>query len=174
MPDKAMDVYLNDHLAGAMLGIELAQQLRSRNAGTPLGDAMVALTPQIEMDRQTLIGLMQRIGSPRNPFKQAGAWLTGKSSRVKFWGLTSGEPELGNFMALESLALGVQGKLSLWRVLQHVADQDPAFASVNLPELIDRAQDQYDKLEHERLAAGGRALNQDRSDGMRGTQDRVP
>jgi hypothetical protein len=158
MAGKAMDVYLNDHLAGATLGIELAKLIRSRSQGTSLSELMAGLAPQIEQDRQTLIGLMQRIDSPRNPGKQAGVWLTGKASRVKFWGLTSGEPELGTFMALESLALGVQGKLSLWKALEQVADRHPALASVNLTELINRAQSQYDALEQARLGAGETAL----------------
>lgn len=158
MADKAIDVYLNDHLAGAMLGSNLAEQIRSHNKGTPLGELMGSLAPQIEADRQTLIGLMQRIGTSKNPVKQAGAWITEKASRMKFWGLTSGEPELGTFMAVESLALGVLGKLSLWRALAEVADQHPAIASIDLDDLIARAQHQHDLLERERLAAGGRAL----------------
>ena len=158
MAKKAMDVYLNDHLAGAMLGSDLAEQIETRAAGTPLGEVMGSLSAQIEEDRQTLIGLMQRIDSSRNPLKQAGAWVTEKASRVKFAGLTSGEPELGLFMALESLALGVQGKLSLWKALEQVADHHPAIASVNLSDLTQRAQHQYDTLERERLAAGRRAL----------------
>jgi hypothetical protein len=40
MADKAMVVYLNDHLAGVMLGSDLAEQIRSRNRGTPLGELM--------------------------------------------------------------------------------------------------------------------------------------
>ena len=158
MANKPMDVYLNDHLAGAMLGSNLADQIRSRNRGTPLGDLMGSLAPQIEEDRQALIGLMRRMGTSKNPVKQSGAWITEKASRVKFWGLTSGEPELGTFMAVESLALGVLGKLSLWRALAQVADQYPAIASVDLDELIDRARAQYDLLEHERLAASRQAL----------------
>ena len=158
MADKAMDIYLNDHLAGAMVGSNLAQQIRSRNRGTPLGELMGLLAPQIEEDRRTLIGLMQRIGTSKNPVKQAGGWITEKATRLKFWGPTSGAPELGTFLAVESLALGVLGKLSLWKALAQVADQHPAIASVNLDELIDRAQNQYDLLEGERLAAGRRAL----------------
>jgi hypothetical protein len=158
MADKAMDVYLNDHLAGAMLGSDLAHQIRDHNESTPIGELMRSLAPQIEEDRQTLIGLMTRIGTSKNPVKQAGAWVTEKTSRVKFWGLTSGEPELGTFMAVESLALGVQGKLSLWKALEQVVGQHPALASLNLKELIDRAQTQYDLLEQERLTAGARAL----------------
>jgi hypothetical protein len=158
MANKPMDVYLNDHLAGAMLGSNLADQIRSHNRGTPLGELMGSLAPQIEEDRQALIGLMQRMGTSKNAVKQSGAWITERVSRVKFWGLTSGEPELGTFMAVESLALGVLGKLSLWRALAQVADQHPAIASVDLDALIFRARTQYDLLESERLAAGRRAL----------------
>lgn len=160
MAHKAMDVYLNDHLAGAMLGSDLAEQIRSRNAGTPLGELMETLAPQIEEDRQALIALMEGMGTSKNAVKQAGAWVTEKATRVKFAGLTSGEAELGTFMALESLALGVRGKLSLWRALAQVSGQHPAIASVNLDELIDRARIQYKLLERERLAAGTRALSQ--------------
>ena len=63
MADKAMDVYLNDHLAGAMLGRDLADQIRSHNEGTSLGELMGQLAPQIEEDRQTLITLMANMNS---------------------------------------------------------------------------------------------------------------
>jgi hypothetical protein len=158
MADKAMDVYLNDHLAGAMLGSDLAEQIRSQNQRPPLGELMGVLAPQIEQDRQTLIALMECLDSSKNPVKQAGAWVTEKATRVKFAGVSSGEPELGRFMALESLALGVLGKLKLWKTLQQVVDRYPEIAAVNLDELIDRARSQHDLLERERLAAGARAL----------------
>ena len=158
MADKAMDVYLNDHLAGAMLGSDLAEQIRSQNQSTSLGEVMGLLAPQIEEDRQTLIALMKSMDSSQNPVKQAGAWVTEKASRLKFMGMSSGDPELGTFMALETLALGVQGKLGLWEALKQVTDQHPAITSVNLDKLIDRAEAQYDMLERERLTAGVRAL----------------
>jgi hypothetical protein len=158
MADKAMDVYLNDHLAGAMLGSDLAKQIRDQHENTPLGDRMGLIASQIEEDRQTLIALMRQMDTSRNPVKQAAGWVTEKASHVKFRGMTSGEPDLGTFMAVESLALGVLGKLSLWRALAQIADQHPAIASVDLDGLIDRARTQYDLLEHERLAASRRAL----------------
>ena len=110
MADKPMDVYLNDHLAGAMLGSDLAEQIQKENEGTPLGDLMATLAAQIEEDRETLIDLMERMGTSKNPVKQATTWLAEKASRPKFSGMTSGEPEVGTFMALESLTLGVEGK----------------------------------------------------------------
>ncbi|MGI9183389.1 MAG: hypothetical protein ACR2GZ_00270 [Solirubrobacteraceae bacterium] len=159
MADKAVDVYLNDHLAGAMLGSDLAEQLRSRNAGTRLGELMESLAPQIEEDRETLIALMEKLGTSKNPLKQAATWMAEKASRPKFSGLTSGERELGTFMAVESLALGVLGKEALWTALKAVADQRPPLASMNLDALIDRAQAQHRALERERLAMAKVALD---------------
>ena len=158
MADKPMDVYLNDHLAGAMLGSDLAEQLQKENEGTPLGDLMARLAAQIEEDRETLIDLMERMGTSKNPVKQATTWLAEKASRPKFSGMTSGEPEVGTFMALESLTLGVEGKASLWKALKAVADRYEPLQSTNLDELSARAQTQHDALEGERIAAAKRAL----------------
>jgi len=158
MADKAIDVYLNDHLAGAMLGSDLAEQIRAQNHGSAVGELMESLAPQIEQDRQTLIDLMQQLGSSKNPVKQATAWIAEKASRAKFSGMTSGEDELGTFMALETLTLGVRGKACMWKALKQVADQHAPIASMNLDDLIDRAHTQEDALERERLTAGTRAL----------------
>jgi hypothetical protein len=52
MADRAIDVYLNDHLAGAMLGSDLATQIRERHEGSPLGDLMSSIAAEIEEDRR--------------------------------------------------------------------------------------------------------------------------
>ncbi len=158
MADKAMDVYLNDHLAGAMLGSALAEQLRKKNEGTPLGDVMSSVAPQIEEDRKTLMNLMDRLGTSKNPVKQATTWLGEKAARPKFSGLTSGGPKVGTFMALENLSLGVEGKVSLWKALKEVPDQHGPLESMNLDDLIERAEAQRNALERERIAAGRRVL----------------
>jgi hypothetical protein len=158
MADRAIDVYLNDHLAGAMLGSDLAGQIRNRHEGTPLGDLMRSIAAQIDEDRQTLLDLMDRMDVPRNPVKQATSWMAERVSRVKFSGLVSGEPDYGAFMALESLTLGVAGKVCLWKALKVVAGQYPQVASMDLDGLIARADAQHTALEAERLAAGRHAL----------------
>lgn len=119
---------------------------------------MGLIAVQIEEDRRTLVDLMERMGTSRNPVKQATGWVAEKASRVKFSGVLSGEPEHGAFMALESLTLGVEGKASLWKALKEVAGAYPPLASTNLNELINRAEAQHGTLERERLAAGRRAL----------------
>jgi hypothetical protein len=159
MADRAMEVYLNDHLAGAMLGSDLARQIRDRNEGTPLGDLMRPIAAQIEEDRQTLLDLMDRLDVSRNPVKQATGWVAEKASRVKFSGLASGMPDHGTFMALESITLGVTGKLSLWTALKEVEGEYPPLASFDLDRLIERAEAQRDTLEQQRRAAARRALS---------------
>jgi hypothetical protein len=158
MADGSLDTYLNDHLGGAMLGSDLAEQIGERSEGTPLGDLMAEIAPQIEEDRQTLIDLMEQLGASRNPVKQASAWVAEKASRVKFSGASSGAPDFGLFMSVETLTLGVEGKLSLWKALKRVAAEHPPLADANLDELIARAQSQHDRLEEQRLELGRQVL----------------
>ncbi len=125
---------------------------------------MSSLAPQIEQDRQTLIDLMERLGTSKNPVKQATTWLAEKASRAKFSGLTSGEPELGTFMALETLTLGVAGKVSLWKALKEVEGRYEVLRATNLDELLQSARTQHDALERERIAASARALTGETAD----------
>ena len=132
MADKPIDVYLNDHLGGAMLGSDLAEQIRDQSEGTPLGEVMTGLALEIEEDREALLELMDKLGTERNPVKQVSGWLAEKASRVKFSGIGSGEPDHGLFMAIETLRLGVAGKKCLWLALEQVRDSHEALAAVDL------------------------------------------
>jgi hypothetical protein len=158
MADKPLDVYLNDHLAGAMFGSDLAQQLAERTDGTPFGEAMRTLAADIESDRETLKELMERLGTSRNPVKQAATYVAEKMSRVKLSGLSAGEDELGLLLALETLSLGVEGKASMWTVLREVGSRYPALAGADFDALLGRARRQREVLEQERLEAARRAF----------------
>ena len=158
MAEKAMDVYLNDHLGGAMLGSDLAAQIRDQSEGTPLGQVMTRIAAEIEADRETLLELMHRLDTPRNPVKQVTGWMAEKASRIKFSGATSGERDHGLFMALESLRLGVAGKKGLWLVLQQVRDDSRAAAGIDLARPDRTGFKPGQTLEAERMAAGVRAL----------------
>ena len=161
MADSAIDTYLNDHLAGAMFGRDLADQIRDRADGTPLGEAMRSLAQAIDEDRQSLIDLMGRLGTSKNPVKQATTWLAEKASRAKFGGLAGGETELGLFMSLEALSIGVEGKRCLWSALREVVAEHPELDPAELDRLAERAQSQRQVLERERIDAARRALQGD-------------
>jgi hypothetical protein len=53
-------------------------------------------------------------------------------------------------VTVENLRLGGRGKLSLGPALQHVADEHPAVASLDLIELRHRVRAQIDVLEQKR------------------------
>ena len=152
--DKPLDVYLNDHLAGARFGSDLARRL----AGRMDAAAMNAVAEEIEQDRQTLQQLMDRLGSSRNPVKEAATWVAEKVSHVKLSGLTAGHREFGLFMALEALSLGIEGKHSLWVALADVADHYPELRGFDLVALRERAAAQRRVVEAERAAAAPRAF----------------
>jgi hypothetical protein len=158
MSEAGMDTYLNDHLAGAASGSELAEWIRDRADGTKLGEIMGSIAEQTEQDRQSLTDLMERMGVTRSPVKQAAGWIAEKVGQVKFSGVASGDDVHGTFMALESLTLGVAGKACLWKALKEVEDEYPPLAATDLDSLIARAESQRSTLERERLAASRRAL----------------
>ncbi len=158
MPDKAMQVYLNDHLAGATFGSNLARQIEGLSDDPDRTARISDLAAQIEEDLESLTALMERMGVSKNPVKQVTTWLGEKASRVKLTGLSSGEGDLGLFMALETLSLGVEGKAVLWRALRQVEDRYPELDAGELDILIARAAGQREVLEAERLAVAGRAF----------------
>jgi hypothetical protein len=156
--DKPLAVYLNDHLAGATFGADLARQLADRTAHAPFGPAMRTLADEIEADRETLRELMERLDVSPSAAKQATTWLGEKLSRIKLTGRSAGHEELGLFLALETLSLGVEGKASLWSALRLVADRYPPLSDVDLATLEDRARRQRSVLESERAASAERAF----------------
>jgi hypothetical protein len=161
MTTNALEGYLNDHLGGAMLGSDLAEQIRDQNEDNALGEVMKRLATEIEEDRETLLELMDALDVSRNPVKQVMGWVAEKASRIKFSGATSGEPAFGTFMALETLRLGVAGKRSMWIALREVSGGYPELRNLDLDGLIERASSQETELERLRLATGAEALGRD-------------
>ena len=58
-------IYLNDHLAGSTVGVELARRARGSNDGTELGEFLATLAAEIEEDRDTLGEVMGSVGAGR-------------------------------------------------------------------------------------------------------------
>lgn len=158
VPTDALDIYLNDHLAGSTLGSDHAHQLEKLAAGTPLGDVMTRVAAEIDEDRDELVALMQRLGVAQSTVKKAGAWVMEKAGRPKFSGATSRDEQLGIFLALETLSLGVAGKLALWEALARIKPTHSELAATDLDRLIIRAREQRATLEEERLRAAEAAF----------------
>jgi hypothetical protein len=158
MNRKLLGIYLNDHLAGSVVGVELARRSASENEGTELGSFLATLVKEIEADRDALMGVMDDFGIAKDPIKRAGAWVVEKAGRLKPNGQLRGYSPLSPLVELEGLALGITGKLALWKSLRMVADQEPLLNAASLERLADRAKEQQVQVEERRLEAARNAF----------------
>ena len=117
-----LGTYLNDHLAGSMVGVELARRARGSNEGTPLGRYLAELAGEIEEDRDSLKAVMARLDVSQDRLKVGAGWLGEKAGRLKPNNRLFGYSPLSRVIELEGLSLGVEGKRGLWRVLSNLQD----------------------------------------------------
>jgi hypothetical protein len=158
-PSRRLDVYLNDHLAGAMGGIELCRRALRENSGSDLGAFLEGFLAEVVEDRRALEEVAARLGSDRSPFKPAAVWALEKAGRLKLNGQLRGYSPLSRLIELEGLQSGVSAKRSLWQALQAAFRDDPRLRGVDLDALIERADRQLTGIETQRLAAAGDALS---------------
>ena len=149
---------MNDHLAGSAAAVELVERIRDNNEGTDLARAMESLLADIEADQATLAAIMERLGvDPSSPQQAAGKVLE-TLSRFRLNERVTGSAEVSMLMELETLSLGIEGKLALWRSLSEVTGALAALAEFDLPTLAARAVSQRAVVEPFRLQAAGAAL----------------
>lgn len=153
-----LDIYLNDHLAGATAGTELAHRMaRSHGAGENSG-TIRRLAAEVAQDRATLLDIMADLGVKVRRYKIGAAWIGEKAGRLKFNGRLLTRSPLSNLEELELLRLGVEGKAAGWRTLRTLADTDTRLDPARLDELLSRARRQADLLEDLRVAAAGQII----------------
>jgi hypothetical protein len=157
--NELLGVYLNDHLAGSAVGIELAEKLRDNNQGTELGNLMAALHRDITQDRAALEELMAHLEVERHPVKEAAGWVLEKLSRLRLNPALTGSAELTRLLETEALSLGIEGKLAMWLALKEAAATEPRLVGTDLDRLIERARGQRRSLEPHRLAAAVRSFS---------------
>jgi len=154
---QLLGIYLNDHLAGAMGGIELARRALRNNRGTPLAADLERLVREIEEDRVTLEGLMERLRIPRSSVKAPVAWALEKVGRLKLNGRLFEYSPLSRVIELELLSSGVETKRALWTALKRLADEGIDLG-LDLEDLIARARRQRRVIDRRRLEAAAAAF----------------
>jgi hypothetical protein len=162
-PMRQLDIYLNDHLAGAMVGVELSRRAANSNRGTPSGEFLERLQQDIAEDRRTLLAVVRALGVDVSPAKPSLAWIAEKVGRLKLNGRLRGYSPLSRLVELEGLEAGVAAKRSLWQALARAFPQDARLAGFDLDALIARAEQQLEGIHEQRLMAAPEALAADRS-----------
>jgi hypothetical protein len=154
---RYLAIYLNDHLAGATGGLELARRLRASNSGDPeMGEPLARICAEIEADRETLVRLTERLGVRRDPLKPAFARLAERLGRLKPNGHLRTYSPLSRVLELEILASGIGGKLQLWNALEQTFGD--SLDGFDFHALAERADRQGQKVEDLHMAAAKRAF----------------
>ncbi len=159
MADKLLRIYLQDHLAGATGGLELARRARGATQGTTYGDALAKLAEEIEDDRRALESIMEDFGFGADRAKNAVFWAAEKAGRLKLNGQLTGSSPLSRLIEIEGLLTGINGKLSLWSALLEIAPSEPRLDAGRLTGLLERGRAQLATVEELRDRAARDALS---------------
>jgi hypothetical protein len=152
--DEALRIYLNDHLAGSVLGAQTARHLLDHNEKGALGEFLRDFLIALSEERAILTEVMALVGAPVNPFKVGGAWLAEKLQHLKINARFVRYTEASRFAELEALCLGVRGKALMWRMLAELGVVDPRLIDFDFVALHGRARAQERVLRQFRLLAG--------------------
>lgn len=154
---RFLAIYLNDHLAGATLGVELARRLRSSNQGDPeMGQPLAQVCGEIEADREALERLIDRLEIGRDQVKPLLAKAAERLGRLKLNGQLLGYSPLSRLLELEVLSGFVGAKMQLWNALEQSFGE--TLEGFDFGDLAARADSQGQRLEDLHLAAAQRAL----------------
>jgi hypothetical protein len=158
-----LGIYLNDHLAGATAGTELARRVAASAQAQREGDGDVlgGVADEIAQDRATLLDFMAKLRVPVRSYKVYAAWIGEKAGRLKFNGYLLTRSPLSRLEELEIMRLGVEGKAAGWRTLRSLAETDHRLEAALLDELIARARRQSEVLEDLRIRTADQLISQE-------------
>jgi hypothetical protein len=149
--NERLAIYLNDHLAGSVIALEMLEDLAD--------DPEIAdLRREILADREVLERILSRTGAEISQPRQAAAWLTEKLGDVKLYLDDPEQGALRRLEMLETIAMGIFGKESLWAGLQGAMSGNPLLQTEDFTALRLRAQQQRERIEPMRLAAAKAAF----------------
>jgi hypothetical protein len=153
---KLFGIYLNDHLAGSVVGSRLVRRIVKHNEGNHYGSEAARLAEEIEQDKETLESLMDRLGVRKKKTRLAIATVGETLGRLKPNGRLIGYSPLSRVVELEGLTIGIAGKLELWQSLKATGEQ---VDGIDADQLIQRAESQRDRAADLRLRAAREAFS---------------
>jgi len=155
---KHLSRYLNDHLAGSTTLINLLQHLEGTRRGKDMHWFLVTLRGDVLADRVSLEGVMERAQVKKHRHRRATAWLIEKLTRLKLRVDDKGDGALQFLEGLELVEIGIEGKRELWRALAATSERMPFLKGIEFGNLIQRADEQHDRVEALRVETAKAAL----------------
>lgn len=146
-----LSIYLNDHLAGSVAGLEILERLTELLAGSPFVSEIDSVRAEVAEDKEVLETIIERLNFKESTIRKASGWLAEKAAQLKMLVDDPGSGPFRTFESLEAISLGIEGKRSLWIALATVAGDNGPIRVSELEDLITRAEDQRRRVESVRL-----------------------
>lgn len=158
MSVNRLEIYLNDHLAGAAGGVALARRVAGSHDGDASEGDLQRLAREIAEDRDVLVGIVKRLGLRRTFYKEPLALAAERLGRFKPNGSIVSRSPMSDVVEFEALTLGITGKRSGWLSLRQIVDHTPELDAAELDTLIARADEQLELVERLRRDAAQHAF----------------
>lgn len=149
-------IYLNDHLAGSVAGLNRMRRTARTLARTPVGGELDAVADEIEGEQSELRAIIGGLGMPESRPKQVATWAGEKVARLKGNGRFGRHSPMTPLLEVEMLRSAVMGKRGLWQTLSDLAPSiglDPSRPATLLVQ-TERQLESLDRVhEHVRVRA---------------------
>ncbi|MFD1506028.1 NAD-dependent epimerase/dehydratase family protein [Georgenia yuyongxinii] len=119
---RLLGLYLADHLAGATGGSNRIERMAKAYADTSMGPELASLAAEIVEAREALRSVIEALGLPQRPLRQAATWVGERVGRLKLNGRVVTRSPLTPVLELEIMRSAVNGQLGLWQTLTDLAD----------------------------------------------------
>lgn len=156
--ERVLTIYLNDHLAAATGGVELARRAAGAERSSPLGPPLRALAEALGDDRDALRSVMGDLDVPVTSYKVYAGWVAEKVGRLKLNGSWVSRSSLSPVVEIEGLRLVVEHQAALWRTLQAQAVGDVRLDSARMDQQVTRWAEHAQVLERLRAQAAASAF----------------
>lgn len=154
-----LGIYLNDHLASSLAGLELARRMSgAAEPGSESATVLARLVTELAQDRAELLAIMAALGIKVRGYKMFAAWAGEKAGRMKLNGRLVTRSPLSGLVEAEILRLGIEGKAAAWRTLRALAVRDDRLDAARLDWLLARAVSQSEAAETLRVGIAEQML----------------
>lgn len=152
MPHDKLVTYLGDHIASARRAVQLAEYLKVHGTDGDIRSVAASFSADFEADRQLLEDLALMLRGDAMAPKRPARWRR----RIRVMRRKVGPVPL--LHALESIAVGLVGRIALWDVFIAMTARDSSLPRLDYRGLRNRAREQHVEVESHRLRYAMNAL----------------
>ena len=146
VPAHLLSSYLNDHLAAATASVALFERTTQNFRDTPWAGELRFLTDDVTADRESWLAAMDALNVDPSRTKQVVGIVGERLGRLKPNGSLFHRTPMTDLVELEGLRIAVATKINALQVLRAVAVKDPRLEKETVETLLERAQEQAERL----------------------------